>query len=247
MEELQDVVAESHSAQLALGATGLPIILSVLREERGNLDLVRGMLETLLSALGSEGNSHGNKGPVELGMLNSELLAREEGSASLLLSLLDVEDFFVRYRTLCLLIMLSRNSSVRLQEAVLATPQGLTRLMDMMQDREVIRNEALLLLTFLTRSAEEIQKIAVFEGVFEKLFNIIVEEGGCDGGIVVQDCLDLLNNILRGSPPNQNFLRETLGFQPVALLLKPRKSSSLSFSQQKVIDRQKTFCASWKP
>lgn len=33
---------------------------------------------------------------------------------------------------------------------------------------------------------QEIQKIAVFEGVFEKLFNIIVEEGGSDGGIVVQ-------------------------------------------------------------
>ena len=33
---------------------------------------------------------------------------------------------------------------------------------------------------------QEIQKIAVFEGVFEKLFNIIVEEGGSEGGIVVQ-------------------------------------------------------------
>lgn len=236
MEELQDVVAESRSAQLALGATGLPIVLSVLREERGDLDLVRGALETLVNALGSEGNPHGNRGQVQPGVLNSELLAREEGSASLLLNLLDEEDFYVRYHTLCLLTMLSRNSSVRLQEAVLATPQGLTRLMDMLQDREVIRNEALLLLTFLTRSAEEIQKIAVFEGVFEKLFNIIIEEGGSDGGIVVQDCLDLLNNILRGSPANQSFLRETLGLQPVASLLKLRKSNSLIFSQQKTIN-----------
>ncbi|MCO5604777.1 hypothetical protein L7F22_058947 [Adiantum nelumboides] len=233
LEELQEVVAESRSAQLALGATGLPILLSILREERGDLDLVRGALETLVSALGSEGNS---RGQVEPGVLNSELLAREEGCASLLLSLLVEEDFYVRYHTLCLLTMLSRNFSVRLQEAVLATPQGLTRLMDMMQDREVIRNEALLLLTFLTRSAEEIQKIAVFEGVFEKLFNIIIEEGGCDGGIVVQDCLDLLNNILRDSPANQSFLRETLGLQPVASLLKLRKSGGRILSQQKTIN-----------
>lgn len=234
MEELQDVVAESRSAQLAFGAMGLPIILTVLREERSDLDLVRGALETLVNALGSEGVLHGNRGQVQPGVLNSELLAREEGSASLLLSLLAEEDFYVRYHTLCLLTVLSRNSPVRLQEAVLATPQGLTRLMDMMQDREVIRNEALLLLTFLTRSAEEIQKIAVFEGVFEKLFNIIIEEGGSDGGIVVQDCLDLLNNILRGNSSNQSFLRETIGLQPIASLLKIRKISNLNISQQKI-------------
>lgn len=236
MAELQDIVAESRSAQLAFGSMGLPIILSVLREERSDLDLVRGALETLVNALGSEGHFHGNKSQVQPGMLNSELLAREHGSASLLLSLLEEEDFYVRYHTLRLLTMLSTNSSVRLQEAVLATPQGLTRLMDMMQDREVIRNEALLLLTYLTRSAEEIQKIAVFEGVFEKLFNIIVEEGGSEGGIVVQDCLELLNNIIRDNPSNQSFLRETLGLQPVASLLKLRKSNNHNFSQQKVIN-----------
>lgn len=81
---------------------------------------------------------------------------------------------------------------------------------------QVIRNEALLLLTYLTREAEvivlsediadlkslllfylllifhhafifqEIQKIVVFEGAFEKIFGIIREEGGSEGGVVVQ-------------------------------------------------------------
>lgn len=93
---------------------------------------------------------------------------------------------------------------------------------------KVIRNEALLLLTYLTREAEvsflvisissgaatsfyfldsikpwlfcilyenliyynltfqEIQKILVFEGAFEKIFSIIKEEGGPEGGVVVQ-------------------------------------------------------------
>ncbi|KAF6139134.1 hypothetical protein GIB67_009977 [Kingdonia uniflora] len=58
--------------------------------------------------------------------------------------------------------------------------------MDMLMDCEVIRSEALLLLTFLTREAEEIQKIVVFEGAFEKIFSIIKEEGGSEGGGVVQ-------------------------------------------------------------
>ena len=51
---------------------------------------------------------------------------------------------------------------------------------------QVIRNEALVLMINLTRSAQEIQKIVVFEGAFEKAFNIAREEGGADGGIVVQ-------------------------------------------------------------
>jgi len=35
-------------------------------------------------------------------------------------------------------------------------------------------------------SFQEIQKIVVFEGAFEKIFSIIKEEGGSDGGVVVQ-------------------------------------------------------------
>ena len=50
---------------------------------------------------------------------------------------------------------------------------------------------------------QEIQKIVVFEGAFDRLFNIIREEGGSEGGIIVQDCLELLNNLLRNNPSNQ--------------------------------------------
>lgn len=33
---------------------------------------------------------------------------------------------------------------------------------------------------------QEIQKIVVFEGAFDKIFSIIKEEGGSEGGVVVQ-------------------------------------------------------------
>lgn len=36
---------------------------------------------------------------------------------------------------------------------------------------------------------QEIQKILVFEGAFDRIFNIIREEGGSEGGIIVQVCL----------------------------------------------------------
>jgi hypothetical protein len=59
------------------------------------------------------------------------------------------------------------------QEAVLSSPTGVARLTDMMQEREVIRNEALLLLAALTRANEEMKKLVVFEGAFERLFALV--------------------------------------------------------------------------
>jgi hypothetical protein len=46
---------------------------------------------------------------------------------------------------------------------VLSSPLGVVRLMDLLMEREVLRNEALLLLASLTRTNAEIQKIAAFE------------------------------------------------------------------------------------
>lgn len=69
---------------------------------------------------------------------------------------------------------------------------GVLRLMDLLVDfREVICNDGVLLLQVLIRSNGVIQKIVVFENVFERLLDIILEEGNSDGGIVVEDCLIL--------------------------------------------------------
>ncbi|KAK6913056.1 Vesicle tethering protein Uso1/P115-like, head domain [Dillenia turbinata] len=233
--EFQSVVAESRAAQLAFGAMGFPVLLGVLREERDDVEMVRGALETLVSALTPIEHGKVLKNEVQPALMNTDLLSREADSIALLLSLLSEEDFYVRYYTLQLLTALLTNSRNRLQEAILTIPRGITRLMDMLMDREVIRNEALLLLTYLTHEAEEIQKIVVFEGAFEKIFSIIKEEGGSEGGVVVQDCLQLLNNLLRGNTSNQILLRETIGFDAIVSILKLR-GSSYSFTQQKTIN-----------
>ncbi|KAF5951209.1 hypothetical protein HYC85_009153 [Camellia sinensis] len=230
--ELQSVVAESRAAQLDFGAMGFPVLLSVLKEERDDVEMVRGALETLVSALTPIDHAKGSKNEVQPALMNTDLLSREAESISLLLSLLSEEDFYIRYYTLQLLTALLTNSPNRLQEAILTIPRGITRLMDMLMDREVIRNEALLLLTYLTREAEEIQKIVVFEGAFEKIFSIVKEEGGSEGGVVVQDCLELLNNLIHDNVSNQVLLRETMGFDPLLSILKLR-GNSYSFTQQK--------------
>ncbi|KAF4373274.1 hypothetical protein G4B88_007287 [Cannabis sativa] len=244
--ELQSVVAENRAAQLAFGAMGFPVLMGVLKEERDDVEMVanpslflycmiRGALETLVSALTPIGHVKAQKNEAQPELMNADLLSREADGISLLLSLLAEDDFYIRYYTLQILTALLTNSPNRLQEAILTIPRGITRLMDMLMDREVIRNEALLLLTYLTREAEEIQKIVVFEGAFEKLFSIIKEEGGSDGGVVVQDCLELLNNLLRSNTSNQILLRETLGFDSLLSILKLR-GISYSFTQQKTIN-----------
>ncbi|KAF2308444.1 hypothetical protein GH714_009680 [Hevea brasiliensis] len=203
MAELQSVVAESHAAQLAFGAMGFPVLMGVLKEERDDIEMIRGSLETLVSALTPTNHAKGPRNEVQPALMNTDLLAREAENISLLLSLLVAGGYFDH-------------------------SPWYTRLM-------VIRNEALLLLTYLTREAEEIQKIVVFEGAFEKIFSIIKEEGGSEGGVVVQDCLELLNNLLRNNASNQILLRETIGFDAVVSILKLR-GSSYSFTQQKTIN-----------
>ncbi|GJM95499.1 hypothetical protein PR202_ga12241 [Eleusine coracana subsp. coracana] len=215
MTELQALVAESRSAQMSFGAMGFPVLLNVLKEDREDVELVRGALETLVGALTPIETTQGPKTEVQPASVNSDLLSRETENISLLLSLLSEEDFYVRYYTIQLLTALLTNSLKRCP---------------------VIRNEALLLLTYLTRDAEEIQKIVVFEGVFEKIFSIIREEGYSDGGVVVQDCLELLNNLIRNNASNQMLLKETMGFDPLISILKIRRGSAFNFTQQKTVN-----------
>ncbi|CAL5356206.1 unnamed protein product [Camellia sinensis] len=86
--ELQFVVAESRAAQLAFGAMGFPVLVSVLKEERDDVEMVRGALETLVSALTPIDQAKALKNEVQPTLMNTNLLSREAKSISLLLSLL---------------------------------------------------------------------------------------------------------------------------------------------------------------
>jgi len=67
----------------------------------------------------------------------------------------------------------------------------------------MLRNEALLLCPALLAGNADLQKIVAFSGAFEKLFQIVNQEGGTDGGIVVQDALTALGGLLRFNVSNQ--------------------------------------------
>ena len=67
----------------------------------------------------------------------------------------------------------------------------------------MLRNEALLLCPALLAGNADLQKIVAFSGAFEKLFDIINQEGGSDGGIVVQDAMTVVGGLLRFNVSNQ--------------------------------------------
>jgi hypothetical protein len=79
----------------------------------------------------------------------------------------------------------------------------------------------LLLLADLTQSSTELQKLVAFEGTFDRIFQLIQQEGGLkEGGIIIQDCLDLLANLVRQNSSNQSLFRESGCVAKLCSLLK---------------------------
>jgi hypothetical protein len=145
---------------------------------------------------------------------------KESDNITLLLDILAEVDFYVRFNSIAFLTTLLQTATQKLQDAILTSPLGISRLIDLLNDhREIIRNEGLLLLIELTKSNADIQKIVAFENAFDRVFTIIFDEGLTDGGIIVQDCLNLVQNLLRYNASNQTFFRETGGIYQIPKLL----------------------------
>lgn len=59
-----------------------------------------------------------------------------------------------------------------------------------------------------------------FENAFDRIFGIIDSEGALThGGVIAQDCLSLLANLLRLNTSNQSYFRETGWVKKLASLL----------------------------
>ncbi|KAL0019412.1 hypothetical protein WJX77_011077 [Trebouxia sp. C0004] len=239
LADLRDLISNSAQAKVAVGALGLPMLCTVVKEERQDIEMLRGALECLTIVIGppSQAESAG-KGP-HPAAINAELFSRGKDNVEMLLGLLEdepagISDFYVRYHTIQLLTSLAAVSSFRIQEAILAAPMGVVHLMDMMMDMEALRNEVLLLLIGLTHSNQSIQQIAAFEGAFERLLNIVSGEGAADGGIVVQDCLEMMNNLLRGNAKNQLLFREMGHLPRLPGLLRTQANIQKPLARQKV-------------
>ena len=162
--------------------------------------------------------------------MNREALSAKSANVFSLLQMISSNDFYVKYHATQILCAMSsrRNTRKKVQEEIVKSPGASEVLVNSCSPRkeksEVLRNETLLLLARCTKGHSEIQKLVAFEGMFEVAFDIIRAESsggddaggvgesasnnGLDGGIVVQDCLELCNNLIRGNALAQSLFRE---------------------------------------
>lgn len=147
---------------------------------------------------------------------------------------MEESDRNIRYYSTKLLTYLLANRGAEIEAAVLQSPAHITRLMDLLKlGNEMIRNEALLLLIEISKTNIELQKVIAFENGFENLLDIIESEGYSNGGIVVQDCLTLIINLLNGNTSNQNHFREMNCIKRLSELLKVETSDFWTLSDDK--------------
>lgn len=93
----------------------------------------------------------------------------------------------------------------RTQECVLLDPEAIGALVHQLTnpDLEQLRNECLLLLVRLLLNHDALCQAIVFHAEFEVFFQIIAEEGGVRGLVVVLDVLAVLSHLLAYNAVNQ--------------------------------------------
>ncbi|XP_048053160.1 general vesicular transport factor p115 isoform X4 [Megalobrama amblycephala] len=217
LEDRRDAVRAlkslSKKYRMEVGTMAMDHLVRILQTDRSDTEILGYALDTLYNIVCNdeeeEPEENQQKQEDDLGALFTDKFVQETENVTLLLTLLEEFDFHVRWPGVKLLTALLKNQCAQVQGIILVSPMGVSRLMDLLADsREVIRNDGLLLLQQLTKGNAAIQKIVAFENAFERLLDIITEEGSSDGGIVVEDCLLLLLNLLKNNSSNQNFFKE---------------------------------------
>ncbi|XP_013106383.1 general vesicular transport factor p115 [Stomoxys calcitrans] len=232
--------ALSRKYRIEVGAQGMPALIQVLQNDCQDCEIISYALDTLCNIVASEEFEEEADNPtvsVNVGEQFTEMFIKSPDNVSCVMGYLEEYDFRVRRAAIQLLTTLIQNKTRDLQELVLVSPMGVSKLMDLLSDsREVIRNDALLLLIQMTKGNSNIQKIVAFENAFDKIFDVIRDEGCADGGIVVEDCLILLLNLLKNNSSNQQFFKEGSYIQRLAPMfeLSNKESGEMGWAPQKM-------------
>ncbi|KAG7101717.1 Intracellular protein transport protein USO1 like [Verticillium longisporum] len=185
--------AKDFPATVASGA--LRSLIGSLSNDGEDVDTVKVVLETLLMLFNP--NQDSPEASDEIVLWLADEFTQRQDNITLLLDFLEEADFYSRLYSLQLLTAILSARAERTEE-----------------------NEAITLLTFLTPSSADIQKLVAFENAFDRLFSIIALDGSlADGSRVVEDCLILLANLLRANASNQSLFRESGGVKHLATLL----------------------------
>ncbi|XP_055949873.1 general vesicular transport factor p115-like [Argiope bruennichi] len=233
--------ALSNKFRLEIGAQAMDALIRVLECDRSDNEILGYALEAICNVINGprddEGPEYVNGNRDDLGLQFTEIFIKKSENVSLLLELIEEYDFKVRWPIVRLLSGLLSHRPKELQECILVSPMGVSRLMDLLSDtREIIRNDTLLLLEHLTKSNANIQKIVAFENGFDKLLHVISEEGYSDGGVIVGDCLRVMLTLLKNNTSNQTFFKEGSYIKHLTPFFDLQDSSERGWTQQKAVN-----------
>ena len=246
-------------------ASGLKPLLSTLKRDYEDDSLsVKAILETLLILfIRGDGNDDltrnwiSQQSRLQNGKYPSPLVMKQEREqvdqfslwiadaitqsdeiVHLVIELLNTENFHIRLYTTQLLEAIVATRPERSRNAITSLPTGISTLVSLLQDaHEPVRDEAVLLLMAVVNDSPHVQKLVAFENIFEQLFSIIDEEGGLRGSLVVNDCLSLINNILKYNTSNQSLFLETGNLPKLAQILnEPLANEEFFWNEQRVIN-----------
>lgn len=137
--------ALSRTYRVEVGAQGMDTLRQVLEMDRTDCEIIGLALVTLCNitspeTFSEEVDKHGPKN--KIGEQFTEIFIKQPDTVGLVLTFLEEFDFRVRWPALKLLTHLLANKPKEIQEIILVSPMGVSKLMDLLCDsREVIRND----------------------------------------------------------------------------------------------------------
>ncbi|KAL1411603.1 Vesicle-mediated ER to Golgi transport protein [Vanrija albida] len=216
----------SRDWKAEVGREALPSLIAVLvHDSPHDVDIAKAVLETLMSLC----ETAEKPAKDDVGLHHTDQFLETPEPFHAVLQLLSVSPaFFPRFYALQFLQQLLTARATLAQSYVLsAPPPGVDGVLTVLDPKapapgqqpgernimgggagEMLRNEALLLLPTMLAGNADLQKIVAFSGAFEKTLDIITSEDGIEGGIVVQDSLAVIGQLLRFNVSNQNLFRE---------------------------------------
>eukprot|EP01065_Artemidia_motanka_P017866 TRINITY_DN21266_c0_g1_i1.p1 TRINITY_DN21266_c0_g1~~TRINITY_DN21266_c0_g1_i1.p1 ORF type:complete len:857 (+),score=298.68 TRINITY_DN21266_c0_g1_i1:72-2642(+) len=140
-----------------------------------------------------------------------------------LLMILRTGPFHPKNNVIEILTFLLEHAPGPLQRVLLKQQEGVAAVVGIVSDGGgggILRCKGLLLIKALVAADEEVQKIVAFQEVFPALLQVVEDEGGVEeGGIAVDDVLDIMQSLLSANTPNQKLFRETVGMARLGCLV----------------------------
>ncbi|KAL1500129.1 hypothetical protein AB1Y20_012802 [Prymnesium parvum] len=189
---------------------GFSVLAALLR--LGDTEISRETLETLANLMDPQVPRDDLAAAAVKAAHNASVFLSNTENLATATGVVDDADVYVKFHAITLLIRLLSVAQAEAQATVLSQPEVIRRVLLLLEEkREIVRNEALLLLARLAGANADLQNILAFQGANEQLLTIIegeVEENGL-GSVIAHDCLRLVRTIVAGNVPSCRVFTET--------------------------------------